>query len=131
MLEISASLKTVIDRAIAFHPRERFSTALEMLQALQTATPFPATVPFQPQVAVTSNQPTQSLSQQQNTKFQKNKSIKQSGISLQSIMIGSVIGGLTIVGLWLLTTRNITPQPGIKAATETEFQDTTNPEPPV
>ena len=128
---ISPSLKTVIDRAIAFHPRERFSTALEMLQALQTATPFPATVPFQHQVAVTSNQPTQSLSQKQNTKFQKNKSSKQSGKLLQNIVIGSVIGVLTIGVLWLLTTRNITPQPEIQAATETESQDTINPEPPV
>lgn len=126
---ITASLKTVIDRAIAFHPRERFSTALEMLQALQTATPFPATVPFQPQAA-TSNQPTQSLSQQQNTKFQENKSSKQLGILPQSIIIGSVIGVFAIGGLWLLIPRNITPQPEIQAATETESQVTTNPEPP-
>ncbi len=127
---ISASLKTVIDRAIAFHPRERFSTALEMLQALQTATPFPATVPFQHQAA-TSNQPTQSLSQQQNTKYQENQSSKQLGILPQSIVIGSVIGLFTIGGLWLLIPRNITPQPEIKAVTETESQITTNPEPPV
>ncbi len=126
---ITASLKTVIDRAIAFHPRERFSTVLEMLQALQTATPFPATVPFQPQTA-TSNQPTQSLSQQQNTKFQENKSSKQLGTLPQSIIIGSVIGVFAIGGLWLLIPRNITPQMENQAATETESQVTTNPEPP-
>lgn len=126
---VSASLKTVINRAIAFHPRERFSTALEMLQALQTATPFPATVPFQRQAA-TSNQPTQSLSQQ-NTKFQENKSSKQLGILPQSIVIGSVIAVFAIGGLWLLIPRNITPQPEIKAVTENESQVSTNPEPPV
>ncbi|WP_414621909.1 protein kinase domain-containing protein [Calothrix sp. CCY 0018] len=126
---VSASLKTVINRAIAFHPRERFSTALEMLEALQTATPFPATVPFQRQAA-TYNQPTQSLSQQ-NTKFQENKSSKQLGILSQSIVIGSVIGVFAIGGLWLLIPRNITPQPEIKAVTEPEPPVIKEPEPQI
>ncbi|MEA5568329.1 protein kinase domain-containing protein [Anabaena sp. UHCC 0399] len=44
-LSVSPTLAGVIDRAIAYHPRERFTTAREMLQALQLgAAAFPPTV---------------------------------------------------------------------------------------
>jgi serine/threonine-protein kinase len=44
-LSVSPTLAGVIDRAIAYHPRERFTTATEMLQALQFgAATFPPTV---------------------------------------------------------------------------------------
>ncbi|UKO97793.1 protein kinase domain-containing protein [Nostoc sp. UHCC 0870] len=44
-LSVSPTLADVIDRAIAYHPRERFTTAREMLQALQFgAATFPPTV---------------------------------------------------------------------------------------
>ncbi|BAT53950.1 Serine/Threonine protein kinase [Nostoc sp. NIES-3756] len=47
-LSISPTLAGVIDRAIAYHPRERFPTAREMLEALQLGVVnFPATVPYQ------------------------------------------------------------------------------------
>ncbi|MBD2446722.1 protein kinase [Nostoc sp. FACHB-152] len=54
-LSVSPTLAGIIDRAIAYHPRERFATAREMLEALQTGTvsfpptvlptPTPATIP--------------------------------------------------------------------------------------
>ncbi len=52
-LSISPTLAGVIDRAIAYHPRDRFATAKEMLDALQFGS-FPPTVPYnQPPVAPT------------------------------------------------------------------------------
>ncbi|HEY9800901.1 MAG TPA: protein kinase [Leptolyngbyaceae cyanobacterium] len=45
-LSVSPTLAGVIDRAIAYHPRERFATAREMLEALQLGV-VPATVPYQ------------------------------------------------------------------------------------
>ncbi len=52
-LSISPTLAGVIDRAIAYHPRDRFATAREMLDALQFGS-FPPTVPYnQPPVAPT------------------------------------------------------------------------------
>lgn len=43
---ISPILRRVIERAIAYHPRDRYPTAKDMLAALQTgAVTFPATVP--------------------------------------------------------------------------------------
>ncbi|MGH1397183.1 MAG: protein kinase domain-containing protein [Trichormus sp.] len=47
-LSVTPTLAGVIDRAIAYHPRERFTTAREMLEALQLgAVNFPPTVPYQ------------------------------------------------------------------------------------
>ncbi|SRR5579883_1603371 len=40
---VSLTMATVIDRAIAYHPRDRFSTATEMLNALQNAGNRPST----------------------------------------------------------------------------------------
>ncbi|MFN6518318.1 MAG: protein kinase domain-containing protein [Nostoc sp. CreGUA01] len=52
-LSISPTLAGVIDRAIAYHPRDRFATAREMLDALQFGS-FPPTVPYnQPPAAPT------------------------------------------------------------------------------
>ncbi len=43
---ITPNFAAILDKAIKFHPRERFSTAKEMLQALQTQViPIPPTVP--------------------------------------------------------------------------------------
>jgi serine/threonine-protein kinase len=38
---LHSSLATVLDRAIRFHPRDRFASAQEMLKALQTSTNMP------------------------------------------------------------------------------------------
>ncbi|QIR38492.1 serine/threonine protein kinase [Tolypothrix sp. PCC 7910] len=48
-LSVSPTFAGVIDKAIAYHPRDRFATAREMLQALQIgANNFPPTVPYVP-----------------------------------------------------------------------------------
>ncbi|AFY48848.1 serine/threonine protein kinase [Nostoc sp. PCC 7524] len=47
-LSVSPTLAAVIDRAIAYHPRERFATAREMLEALLSgAVNFPPTLAYQ------------------------------------------------------------------------------------
>ncbi|MEA5596674.1 protein kinase domain-containing protein [Rivularia sp. UHCC 0363] len=113
---ISSSFKTVINKAIAFHPRERFSSASEMLQALQNSdAPFPATVTFQPSI-ITSNISTQNFSPKQNHKSQENQSRKPNGILPQSIVIGGVMGLFAISGLWLLIPKNTTPKPEVQTS---------------
>ncbi len=139
---ISPSLTRIINKAIAYHPRERFKGALEMLEALQTTTPFSATVPFQPQaissqpLTVVSNTHSaqnlsqQDLSEQQVIKNQQATPNKKSGILLQCVIIGSAIGLFAMGGLWLLKPNNNTPQPEVKASikpVETEPQPTIKP----
>ncbi len=111
---ISPSFKTIIDKAIAYHPRERFCSAIEMLEALlSSATPLPDTVPFQqravsshPSKVVSETQTQQisqkQISQQQVTKYQETTPNQKRGILPQSIIIGSIISIFTMGGLWLL-----------------------------
>ncbi|HIK06307.1 MAG TPA: protein kinase [Trichormus sp. M33_DOE_039] len=59
-LSVSPTLAAVLDRAIAYHPRERFVTAREMLEALQLgAVSLPPTVAYQPQPPTVPYQPQQ------------------------------------------------------------------------
>ena len=106
---ISASLKSIINKAIAFHPRERYSSASEMLEdLLSSATPIAPTVPFEHQEisshasTVVANKPTQQVSEQQVTKHQEEKTNKKLGILPLGAIVGSAIGLLTIGGFWLL-----------------------------
>ncbi len=128
---ISPSLKTVINKAIAYHPRERFSRALEMLEVLQTAIPSKITVPFQNQTigydasTVTRDETVQNLSQQQLTKYQEDKPSKKLGILPLSVIIGSVIGIFTISGFWLLRPKNIRSVSQIQSNIKLEPQATT------
>ncbi|MBD2344929.1 protein kinase domain-containing protein [Anabaena subtropica] len=87
---ISSILASVLDRAIAYHPRDRYSTARVMLDSLQSintpvaptqpyfAPPQP-TVPVAPQVSVSGN--------------------NQKGILLGSVIAGGLIGASVIAGL--------------------------------
>lgn len=123
---ISPSLKTIINKAIAYHPRERFSSAIEMLEALlSSATPLPDTVPFQhravsshPSKVVSETQQIseKQISQQQVTKYQQTIANKKLGILPQGIIIGSIISIFTMGGLWLLRPL-ITNQSQIQATT--------------
>jgi serine/threonine protein kinase, bacterial len=55
---ISPTVAAVIDTAIAYHPRERYSTATAMLNALQSReNTIPATEPFFPPPATVNQQP--------------------------------------------------------------------------
>ena len=125
---ISSSLTTVIKGAIAYHPRERFSSAREMLSALQnSATTIPPTVAFQHSAisshpsTVVSEKPTGKLSQEKVNKYQEDNKGKKSEILRQSAIIVSVIGVFAIGGFWFLRAKN-TPQPEVQATTIPEPQ---------
>lgn len=82
--DMNPILAGVIDQAIAYHPRERFSSAREMLDALQSRTnPI---LPTQP--------PTINVSKPVVTNNKKN-------VTITSLIIGSLIGGFIIIGQFL------------------------------
>ncbi|MEL7241736.1 MAG: YARHG domain-containing protein [Cyanobacteria bacterium J06573_2] len=127
---IGSSLKAIINKAIAYHPRERYSTALEMLEDLQkSATPPPATLPFQHQTDNT-KAPTiladteRHVSDQQATKYQEdkpsNRPSKTLPILLPSVILASVIGLLAIGGFWFLIPRNTISQSQIQSNIQPE-----------
>ncbi|MDZ7963070.1 MAG: protein kinase [Aulosira sp. DedQUE10] len=119
-LSVSPTFAGVIDKAIAYHPRDRFATAREMLQALQIgANTFPPTVPYNPSPVA----PTQYTvpvssgpSHQQNTiplspgpSYQpSNPSNGQRGIFIASLIAGGLIGAAIIIAFAL---NNKQPQP--------------------
>jgi serine/threonine protein kinase, bacterial len=92
-LNVSPTLKAVLDKAIAYHPRERFATAKEMLDGLlngvvvtgsglgsvQVPTTVPSTVPV-------ANLP-------------NNQGRGYKGIILSSLITGGLIGGSAIAGI--------------------------------
>ncbi|WP_413171593.1 protein kinase domain-containing protein [Anabaena azotica] len=83
--DMNPILAGVIDQAIAYHPRERFSSAREMLDALQSRTnPIPPTQP-----------PTLNVSKP--VVINNNKK----NITITSLIIGSLIGGFIIIGQFL------------------------------
>ena len=126
--DISPSLKIVINKAIAYHPRERFSSALEMLGFLQNAaTPFPATVPFQHSI-IPPEKSTQNFSPYQVTKYQESTPSKKLGILPLSAIIASIMGILAMGGWWLLRANNITSQSQVEATIKPETQTTVKPE---
>lgn len=122
---ITSPLKAIINKAIAYHPRERYSTALEMLEDLQLgATPFPATLPFQHQnnnteaSTILADKTEQYSPEQQVTKYQEDKPSKKLPILIPSGILASVIGLFAIAGLWLLTPKNNISQPQIQSNIE-------------
>ncbi len=126
---ISSSLKTLISKAIAYHPRERYSSAQNMLEDLQSSiSPIAPTISFQNQ-ATEDNSPklishptAQNLSGQKVTEYLQDNTGKQSGILLQSVIIGSVIGAFAVGGFWLLTPRNVISQSQVSENTTPETQ---------
>ncbi|MBD2336825.1 serine/threonine protein kinase [Calothrix sp. FACHB-156] len=120
-LSVSPTFAGVIDKAIAYHPRDRFTTAREMLQALQIgANTFPPTTPYvPPTVANTPAAPTQytipvspGVSHQPNTipvipapSYQPNNSNNpsngQRGVLIASLIAGGLIGGAIIIAFAL------------------------------
>lgn len=115
-LNISPNLRTVIDKAIQSHPRDRYSTATEMLQSLrlqfippiQSSSPAP-TLFSPPQQAVPVNPGNfQPLVNQGNTvafsppAYQQPGQVNgQKGILIGSLIMGGLIGTSVIVGLSL------------------------------
>ncbi|MDZ8184878.1 MAG: serine/threonine-protein kinase [Nostoc sp. ChiSLP02] len=114
-LNVSPTLAGVIDRAIAYHPRDRFATAREMLDALQFGS-IPPTVPYnQPPVPPTIpyNQPpafnVQPPVPLQNTvavspsssSQPPNQNSGQKGVLLGSLIAGGLIGTSIVIGFAL------------------------------
>jgi serine/threonine protein kinase, bacterial len=123
-LNVSPTFAGVIDRAIAYHPRDRFTSAREMLQALQIgANTFPATQPYNPPPVAPTPQtiPVSPGSyHQQNTipvspapyHQQVNPNSPnngQKGVLIASLIAGGLIGGAMIIGFAL--NNNKQPQP--------------------
>ena len=130
---ISSSLKAIINKAIAYHPRERYSTALAMLQDLQkSATPLPATLPFQNQTnstavsTILADKANQNLPDQQVTKYQEDKASKKTPILFPSVILAGVIGlfaiGNFFGNFWLLKPINTIFQPQIQSNIEPEAE---------
>ena len=121
-LNISPTLAGVIDRAIAYHPRERFATAREMLEALQGVVNFPPTVPYiQPLIATAPSLPTpqNTVAVSPGTTPQpQNQSGGQKGILLGSLIAGGLIGTSIVVG-FALNKSNQPPLQPIASSSET------------
>ncbi|BAZ01380.1 serine/threonine kinase [Tolypothrix tenuis PCC 7101] len=119
-LSVSPTFAGVIDKAIAYHPRDRFATAREMLQALQIgANTFPPTVPYVPPTVANTPAPTQytipvspGASHQPNTipvnsppSYQpgnpSNPSNGQRGVFIASLIAGGLIGAAIIIAFAL------------------------------
>jgi serine/threonine protein kinase, bacterial len=110
-LNLSPTLKATIDKAIAYHPRDRFPTAKEMLDALRSEVivqkalptlPSPPVVPFTiPMTAVPSH-----------------RHRTQNGIILASLIVGGLIGTSVIAGIML--TKSSQPLPEQQTVTQTK-----------
>lgn len=97
-MDVSPTLKSVIDQAIQYHPRDRFASAKEMLDALQgVVSPIPPTVPFLTQPPTSSTPPpTINLDTPPN-----HKSNSRNSILMASAIAGGFIGASVIIGLAL------------------------------
>jgi serine/threonine protein kinase len=96
---VSSSLADVLDKAVRSHPRDRFSTAKAMLEALQTDTaPLPETIGFSPLETKTpfssSSVPTATF-QTTSPKPATNSN----AIILGSLIASGLIGGAVVIGM--------------------------------
>jgi serine/threonine protein kinase, bacterial len=89
--EVSPALAHILDKAIQSHVRERYSTAKEMLQALQETMTTYTSKAIQPTVAISfpNNSPTQTV-----------YSTSRLG-NLQKILIGGLISAVIVMGFWI------------------------------
>ncbi|GAX36514.1 protein kinase domain-containing protein [Nodularia sp. NIES-3585] len=112
--QVNPTLAGVIDRAIAYHPRDRFPSAREMLSALQLgSTSFPSTVAYQQPLIETVlptvlSQNTAAVSSRSTNSSPPLEPVSgQKGIFLGSLIVGGLIGASIIIGFAL----NRPPQP--------------------
>lgn len=91
---ISPVLASVLDRAIAYHPRDRYSTARAMLDDLQSlSNPIPPTQPYFAPPPVVATPPTLPVAPKANISDNNQK-----GILFGSLIAGGLIGVSVIVG---------------------------------
>ncbi|MEH2284638.1 MAG: protein kinase [Nostoc sp.] len=125
-LSVSQTMVAVIDRAIAYHPRDRFPTAKQMLEALQVgAVTFPPTVGYiQPPVVTAppaTLQNTVALSPGLSSQPAPQNS-RHREIFLPSLIVGGLIGGSIIIGFAL----SRSPQPVEQSRVSPESSPTRN-----
>lgn len=94
---INPILAGVIDKAIAYHPRERFSSAREMLAALQIKSVSNSQSPVSQTIIAPPLQNTVTVSPG-NTTQPVNQNNQKAGMILPSIIASSLIGGSLIIG---------------------------------
>lgn len=120
---VSQTMVQVIDRAIAYHPRDRFATAKEMLEVLQFgAATFPPTVTALPATLQNTVSVSPAPSYQpahQNTGHRE--------IFLASLIAGGLIGGSIIIGFALSKSPQSVVQSSVSSPTPNEVQDTPTP----
>ncbi|BAY44745.1 serine/threonine protein kinase [Scytonema sp. HK-05] len=106
-LNVSPTMIFIIDKAIAYHPRDRFASAREMLQALQEIanTILPTQPPSQrPRIAAAPTAKTQNTISitRESSQIPSSQDSKDKGILIGSIIAaGGLIGASTIIGLVL------------------------------
>ncbi|MFN6513924.1 MAG: protein kinase domain-containing protein [Nostoc sp. CreGUA01] len=112
---ISPMITGIIDRAIAYHPRDRYPTARAMLDALQSiANPIPPTQPVLTQATLVSAPPPQTAHVQPQPNPQNNS---QNHILIGSLIAGGLIGASVIIGQMLtkssqqITDKTVSPPP--------------------
>ncbi|MEH2034545.1 MAG: YARHG domain-containing protein [Nostoc sp.] len=92
---VSPIIAGVIDRAIAYHPRDRYPTARAMLDTLQSiANPIPPTQPLLTQPTIVSAPPPQTLPIRPQPTPQSNQP---NGILIGSLVAGGLIGASVII----------------------------------
>ncbi|MBN3880729.1 MULTISPECIES: protein kinase domain-containing protein [unclassified Nostoc] len=93
---VSPIMARVIDRAIAYHPRDRYPTARAMLDSLQSiANPIPPTQPLLTQPTVVSAPPPQTVPVKAQPSPQSSNS--QNNILMGSLIVGGLIGASVII----------------------------------
>ncbi|MBN3886393.1 MULTISPECIES: protein kinase domain-containing protein [unclassified Nostoc] len=93
---VSPIMARVIDRAIAYHPRDRYPTARAMLDSLQSiANPIPPTQPLLTQPTVVSAPPPQTVPIKPQPSPQSSNS--QNNILMGSLIAGGLIGASVII----------------------------------
>ncbi|MEH1973304.1 MAG: YARHG domain-containing protein [Nostoc sp.] len=93
---VSPIMARVIDRAIAYHPRDRYPTARAMLDSLQSiANPIPPTQPLLTQTTVVSAPPPQTVLIKPQPSPQSSNS--QNNILMGSLIAGGLIGASVII----------------------------------
>ncbi|OUL21578.1 serine/threonine protein kinase [Nostoc sp. T09] len=95
---ISPMMAEIIDRAIAYHPRDRYPTARAMLDALQSiANPIPPTQPVVYQPPMVSVPPTIPVSPRLETEPPKTEGNNRNGFVIGGLIAGGLIGASVII----------------------------------
>ncbi|MGB3694913.1 MAG: serine/threonine-protein kinase [Spirulinaceae cyanobacterium] len=119
--QVSSELAAVLDKAVRYHPRDRFPTAMDMLAALENKEiSFPATIPYNnltepppdltqpppptlsPTIAVAPTSQEPSLAGPRKTSVEPSQAEPQQNLFLSLfvalLILGSLIGGSVVIG---------------------------------